>query len=63
MGKGKRAIGEIGKEQELREVGIVTTKIQQCLIACHYDGPRPIQEQKCRGEQQQWPTLGSKQVQ
>jgi len=45
MGKGRRAIGNIGKKQELCKAGIVTTKIQQCPIACHSDGLR----QKCRG--------------
>jgi len=53
MGKGKRAIEKIGKEKELHEVGIITTKIQQRPIACNSGGPRAIQEQKCRGEQQQ----------
>jgi len=52
MGKGKWAIGKIGKEQELCKVGIVTTKIQQHPIACHSNGPRPIQDQKYSGQQQ-----------
>jgi len=49
MGKGRQAIEKIGKKQEFHEAGIVTTRIQQCPIACRSDGPR----QKCRGEQQQ----------
>ena len=40
MGKGKQAIEKIRKKQELRKAGIVTTKIQQCPIARHFDGPR-----------------------
>ena len=49
MGKGKQATGKIGKKQELRKVGIVTTKIQQCPIARCSDGLR----HKRREEQQQ----------
>jgi len=57
MGKGTLALGKIGKAQELHKAGTVTTKIQQHLVARCSDGPRPIQEQKHMGEQQQsgWP--------
>jgi len=51
MGKGKQEIGKVGKEQELHEAGIVTTKIHQHPTAHRSGGPRPIQEQKCRREQ------------
>jgi len=45
VGKGKRAIGKIGKKQELRKAEIVTPKLQQCPAARCSDGPR----QNCRG--------------
>jgi len=57
MGKGKWSIG---KKQELRKAGIVTTRIQQHPIACRSDGLRQKRKEKAAAA---WPTLGSKQVQ
>ena len=60
MGKGRRVIEKIGKRQELCKAEIVTTRIQQCPIACCSDDQR----QKCRGRAAAaWPILGSKKVQ
>ena len=58
-GKGKWAVGKIGKKQELHKVRIVTTKIQQHPVARCSDGLR----QKRRGRAAAtWLALGSKQV-
>ena len=50
----------MGKNQELHKAGIVTTKIQQCLVACHSDGPRQKHRGRAAAAQ---PALGNKQVQ
>jgi len=44
MGKGRQAIGKIGKEKELCIAGIVTTEDPGMSIVHHSDGPRPMQE-------------------
>lgn len=53
MRKGKRVVGKIRKKEELHKAGTVITKIQELPVAHHFDGPRPIQEQKRRVEQQE----------
>ena len=60
MGKGRRAIEKIGKKQELRKVGIVTTRIQQRSRCTTF---RWSEVEAAGGEREAaWPALGSKQV-
>ena len=40
-GEGKASDRKDRKKQELRKAGIVTTRIQQHLVARYSDGPRP----------------------
>ena len=60
MGKGRRVIEKMGKKQELRKVGIVTTRIQQqsCCMTFRWSG------EKAQGRAAAaWPVVDSKKVQ
>jgi len=65
MGKGKQAIGKIGKEKELHKAGIVTTKVQQSPIHCTpFQWSEANTGAKVQGRSAaEWPALSRKQVQ